>query len=704
MTIRELLDGIEKLDFVLPEFQREYVWDLEKAKQLLVSLFKKYPTGSLLVWKTQNPPEIKNNAIDRERIGTTSIILDGQQRLTSLFLLINDKIPPYYSEKDIKNDPRGLYFNVETGEFRYYQQNLMRKNPVWLSVMECFQPTPPSVFEIAKHTVEENEDPFVTAERYNKNLTELRNILERDYPIQFVPTYADIDNAIDVFDRVNSLGTKLTDAELALTHITGKWPQARRILKEKIDQLMKKDFNFDLTFMVRSLVGIVKGRALYETIHSAPKTAVKEGWERLSKYLDYLIMILPKHAFIHSTEDLNSTNVLIPAMVYLSSNQGKFASDKVLRNFIHWMYAAMTWARYTGQTDQRLDHDISIILRDENPWDELINAIIEQRGRINISSSDLEGRGTEHPLYRMVYILCKRNGAIDWSNGLPIDTKATGYYSIHSHHIFPQSILYGEGGYNSRNHLHKKLVNEIANRAFLSAETNWQQSNTPPEEYLTKIKDIYPGVLEKQFIPTDPVLWQISRYEDFLQERRNLIAETFNSLMDNLLQSMEIPSEATLDELIKAGESASLEYKMAMRWDYRQEQINKKIEKAITKTIAGFLNNEGGNLLIGISDDGSVCGLEKDYQTLGRKNQDGYEQKLIELIVNTLGAEFMQYVHVSFEQNEFKDVCKVAVESSPKPVYLTTDGIKEFFIRVGNTTRALDIEAVQDYIGMHWGG
>lgn len=702
MTIRELLDGIEKLDYVLPEFQREYVWGLERAKQLFVSLFNKYPTGSLLVWKTQNPPEIKNNAIDRERIGTTAILLDGQQRLTTLYLLVNNEIPPYYKEEEIAYDPRRLFFNVSSGELLYYQAIKMQNNPEWISVTDCFKTPPPSIFDIAKKTVQENEDPFIKAENYNKNLNELRNIVERDYPIQYVPTNATIDEAIDVFDRVNSLGTKLTDAELALTHVTGKWPQARREIKTKINALAKKDFFFDLTFFIRSLVGIVKGRAIYETIHLSSAEDTREGWHKLSKYLDYLTMILPKHAFIHSTEDLTTTNVLVPAIAYLSKNNGKISSDSELRRFIHWMYAAMAWARYSGQTDQRLDHDISIILREDNPWDELINAIIEQRGRIDLDPSHLEGRNIGHPLYRILYILCKRNGAIDWTNGLPIEINSQGNYLIHNHHIFPQSVLYKEGGYDSRNHLHKKIVNEIANRAFISAETNWAQSDTPPSIYLAEIVDKYPGALEKQFIPTDPYLWEINRYEDFIRERRQKIANAFNSLMDTLLESMVISSQLDIHELVKAGESASLEYKMSLRWDYREDKANKTLEKVIIKTIAGFLNNEGGILLIGVSDDGSVCGLAKDYQTLNRQNRDGLEQKIIELISNLLGAEFIQYIHISFEQIDLKDICKIEVESSPRPVYLQFQGFKDFYIRVGNTTRALDVEATQNYIGMHW--
>src|SRR5688500_8484009 len=97
MKISELLDGIRKRDLVLPEFQREYVWTLEQAKQLMVSLARGYPVGGLLIWKTDHPPELKN--IDKlpEKVGTVQVLLDGQQRLTTLHLLITGQIPAYYT-------------------------------------------------------------------------------------------------------------------------------------------------------------------------------------------------------------------------------------------------------------------------------------------------------------------------------------------------------------------------------------------------------------------------------------------------------------------------------------------------------------------------------------------------------------------------------------------------------------------------------
>jgi hypothetical protein len=208
-TIRELIDDVRQLDLVLPEFRREYVWSREQAKQLMVSLFRSYPTGSLLFWKTDNPPEIKNQAVEKDRIGTTTVILDGQQRLTTLYLLTRGDIPPYYTESDLETDPRSLYFDLDSGDFQYFQATRMRGNPTWVSVVDCFNDGLVNPFEVAKQTVAQDQDPFELAERYNGNLNRLRNIRERSYPIQTVPPNASIDDAIDVFDRVDSLGTKV---------------------------------------------------------------------------------------------------------------------------------------------------------------------------------------------------------------------------------------------------------------------------------------------------------------------------------------------------------------------------------------------------------------------------------------------------------------------------------------------------------------
>lgn len=698
MKVSELMFGIKTMDMVLPEFQREYVWTRDQAKKLITSLIREYPTGSLLIWKTADPPEIKNNAVARDKIGTTSVILDGQQRMTTLYLLTQNSIPPYYRPEDIANDPRNLYFDLESADLQFYQALLMRNNPTWVEVTSCFDDTEIDVFKIAQVKAKEEGQAFTLANQYNTHLNRLRGIVERDYPVQTVPPNADIKDAIDVFDLVNSQGTKLSDAELALAHITSKWPQARREIKKKVEELAELRFRFDITFFVRGLTGVVRRRALFEAIHTAPEAALKEGWITLCKVLDYLIKVLPSWAHIHSTEDLNTTNVLIPPVVFLAHNEGKFGSETDLKLFVRWLYAASSWGRYSGQTDQRLDHDVSLILQSDNPWSALVDAIIDQRGRIELKAADLEGRGTQHPLYRMTYVLMKINGAVDWFNGTPLSSSG-----LHSHHIFPQSVLYKEGPYSSDNHLHKQKVNEIANRAFLSEDSNLSLSDSKPSKYLPMVDENYPGALQKQFVPLNPVLWDLSQYEEFLQRRREMIAHAYNEQMERLNQAASPPKQRSSEELITAGESATLEFKSTLRWDMHTQQVNKNLEKVIAKTVAGFMNSEGGTLLIGVTDDGSVCGIQNDIHSLKRQDRDGFEQHLVQVLSDKyLSPEFGAYYTTSFEEVDGNTICRIQVDRSPKAVFLKNNQNSEFYIRTGNTTRPLDAQAQFEYIGMHW--
>lgn len=695
-----MCDGIRKRDIVLPEFQREYVWSREQAKQLMVSLVKAYPVGSLLFWKTDEPPELKNIDVLPEKLGTMSVMLDGQQRLTTLYMFTSGGIPPYYKEQDIQTDPRDLYYNIDNGDFQYYRSMIMKDNPVWVRVVDCFGSNSIKIFEIARKLANGDHEVGDLAERYNNHLTRMKNIVNMDLPVLTVPSEAKLNEAIDIFDRVNSQGTKLTDADLALTHVTGRWAQARREVKQKIDELSEVQFHFDLTFMTRALTGVVTKRALYEVIHDQPREKLIDGWKRLSKILDYMVKILPGKAYIHSSYDLNTNNVYIPIIVYLSQSGGKFPTEKIMKHAIHWLYCANTWARYSGQTDQRLEYDVSMVVRENDPWDRLVDAIIDQRGRIEFKPSDFEGRGASHPLFLMTYILTKAQGGVDWFNGLPLTPGGGKYYRMHNHHIFPTSLLYSNG-YETENHLHRKIVNEIANRVYLTAESNLALSDTPPEEYLPTIEENYPGALCKQFIPMDPALWKVEHYPDFLEARRNIIAMKINEYFNSLISEPVAVKKRPITELITLGESGALEFKSTLQWDVIQNKQNKDLRKSSLKTLAAFLNSEGGTLVIGVEDNGNIFGLDNDLSIVGN-SIDRFENLLVSLIRDCIGAEFGSYVKIRFEDTNGKKVCVVDVDKSASPVYLTMDKGAEFYIRMGNTSRLLDIEEAVNYISMHW--
>jgi len=312
----------------------------------------------------------------------------------------------------------------------------MQGVPIWRRVVDCFNRTKLDPIRLAIEAKKSEQDLIDLASTLNENLAKLRRIERLDLPIQVVPDTAELGEAIDIFDRINSQGVKLTDAELALTHVTAKWPDARRQLKQKMVFCGDRKFEFGLTFMTRALVTTVTGRALFEQIHSRSKPELESGWSRLDKILDYLMSVLPTHAYVHGTDDLNTTNALIPIVAYLSRTGGTFPSQRSIAHAVNWLYAALIWARYTAQTDQRLEADLSIVAKELEPWAALSAQIVEQRGRIDVKPDDFEGRTAQHPLYRMIYVLMKAHGAVDWFNGVPLGQTVGAAYSLHSHHVF----------------------------------------------------------------------------------------------------------------------------------------------------------------------------------------------------------------------------------------------------------------------------
>ena len=161
--------------------------------------------------------------------------------------------------------------------------------------------------------------------------------------------------------------------------------------------------------------------------------------------------------------------------------------------------------------------------------------------------------------------------------------------------------------------------------------------------------------------------------------------------------------DAEIAQLVSRGESSQLEFKSSARWDFRASRLNKELERIITKTVAGFLNSEGGVLLIGVDDNGTTVGLAEDYKTLGKKpNRDGYENFLTTLLLDTFGKDCSALLRISFHVMEDKDVCKVNVKPAPRPIFIRDEKYEHFYVRTGNSTRLLLTSEVIEYCKVHW--
>ncbi len=157
-----------------------------------------------------------------------------------------------------------------------------------------------------------------------------------------------------------------------------------------------------------------------------------------------------------------------------------------------------------------------------------------------------------------------------------------------------------------------------------------------------------------------------------------------------------------LNSIIKNGEGEFQEFKSSLRWNYQSKKVDKDIELAIVKTIAGFMNNQVGTLLLGVNDHGKIVGLSNDYRTLKKKNRDGFEQHLMTLISLKIGTDLCPIVHVLFHDYHENDVCRVIIEPSPRPVYVKVGDDERFYLRTGNATRELTVHEAIEHISRHW--
>ena len=144
-----------------------------------------------------------------------------------------------------------------------------------------------------------------------------------------------------------------------------------------------------------------------------------------------------------------------------------------------------------------------------------------------------------------------------------------------------------------------------------------------------------------------------------------------------------------IPSLIAGGESEFVEFKSSLRHDYRQIKTDKNLEDVILKLIAGFLNANGGTLIIGVNDNGEILGLENDYWSLKRKDKDGFQQRLILLVANAFGKDICTKIHVAFHELETKEICTLYIEPCRHPVFFNEDNRTIFFLRTGNVTNPL---------------
>lgn len=247
MQVNTILDQIDLGAMALPEFQRGYVWTRNQVRDLMASLYLRHPVGGLLVWvtKTENAEAKGDYPLTA---GNVELILDGQQRITTLYGIIRGTPPPFFDGD--ANAFKDLYFHMENETFEFYGPIKMRDNPYWISVTELMlNDLGPYITRLSTHPdLQPNLSTYIT------RLNQLLNTRNIELHIEKV-TGADktVDVVVDIFNRVNSGGTKLSQGDLALARVCAGWADARRVLRESLEKWRKAGFKFEMDWLLRNV-------------------------------------------------------------------------------------------------------------------------------------------------------------------------------------------------------------------------------------------------------------------------------------------------------------------------------------------------------------------------------------------------------------------------------------------------------------------
>ena len=551
VSIEALVSKIKHGEIKLPEMQRSYVWTDTRVRDLLDSLYRDYPSGAILIWDAKGEGATRDFSISQEKTESFQLLLDGQQRLTSLSaillgkdirakkgtrsidILFNLKHPEYMqtstedggvhnedenpevADARKRDDPEKMTFVVKT--------NKIQEKPHWVSVTEVLRNSNDA--KILKDCgIKGWDDP--RGQKYADRLDKLRKIKDYQYDVHVLERDKSYEEVTEIFVRVNSLGATLRSSDLALAQITAKWPGSLEILEEFQKECKEKDFDVELGIFIRNLVIFATEQPKFNIVSNLSQKCLEDGWKHSKAGFEYALNFLESNIGINSPA-LLSTPYLIITLGYFASQNDFKLSPKMEKELRYWALIANAKGRYSsGSIETVLSQDITSIGKKE-ALPAMIRSLRKQFTRLDVLPEDLEGLNSQSAYFKTMFLIFKEDGAKDWHDGLVISLDHSGgSHKLQSHHIFPQACL------KERGDVDKKKINDIANLCFIGGKTNRKIGKKPPSQYLPEIVEKHgKDVLEKQCIPTKKDLWEPENYDAFLQERRRLIVNRMNEFI-----------------------------------------------------------------------------------------------------------------------------------------------------------------------------
>ena len=502
-----VLDQVDAGVMLLPEFQRGYVWNRDQVRGLMKSVYREFPVGALLVWETEvGADQTRGGGALAQASGKRHLLLDGQQRVTTLYGVVRGRAPGFFDGD--ASAFTGLHFNVESEDFAFYAPMKMKNDARWLDVTKLFlDGTAPSIGRLMSVTT----DPQQLSD-YMARVAQLHNVLNRDFHIeQITGPDKTIDVVVDIFNRVNSGGTKLSKGDLALARICSEWDQARPWMRHYLDEWQKRDYVFNLDWLLRTVTAVAVGRSQFSNLEDVSAEQFEHALKGTREHVEHLLGVAVERLGIDHDRVLFGRYAFpVLARILSRRENGRFHDGIEANKAMAWYVQAAIRGRFTGSVETNLNKDLQVADRDG--VDGLLDSLKKlHKGSLAVRPEDFEGVGRGARSYPLLYLLTRSVAGLDLLDGGSFAGRTT---SLHVQEIFPRTEL-RQAGYSTGE------INAIANFAFVTQDSGRRLGTRLPEDHLAECS---PEGLRAQWIPEDRSLWRVDRYRDFLAARRELLA------------------------------------------------------------------------------------------------------------------------------------------------------------------------------------
>ena len=532
--------------FWLPNIQRPFVWSEEQIERLFDSIMREYPIGTLLVWRTKSAIR-RRKFIDNYKLAlrltdfyvpehdrTKLLILDGQQRLQSLYIGLCGS----YERKE-------LYFHVLSGDLvapedvRFKFQFITADDAEfpWVRFKDIvFSNDLPN--RIAKAIMDRSNGQGLTEEQRNRiedNISRVwKNFISDDLVVYQEldsvdnPELYKEDDIVEIFIRANAGGTKLGKSDLLFSLLTSTWEDADEKLQELLDDLNRHGYEFSRDFVLKTCLTLLDKGARYEVEKfrdGKTREEIIEKWDEICAALRDVKDYLYSKTYLRCDKAVPSYLGFIPIIYFRYHYPAKWAS---ITNLDAYILRTLITGAFSGQPDNLIDKCVREINETKTFDIKQLFGVIRADGRnLEVTEAVVLGQYYGSKNVHLIFNIWYKdfNYVPAYDNNLPqVD------------HIFPQAILKSvkipnpETG--KRNVMKYKWDDrdQIANCMLLTAEENGfrGKKDIPPDIWFADKSVEY---LNRHLIPTDRNLWKIENYEHFIEERKRLILDKFNYMI-----------------------------------------------------------------------------------------------------------------------------------------------------------------------------